>query len=280
MVASYSNARDEIIHGNHPGELMERVEFVLPVAEMHQDEGFCWTIDLPSEIAAGDDSQHHTRSDLQLWQGDEQLGPGHAQHDRIRNVGGGLYSHWEGRLYFSSTSGDVPPARGSVYRVVATKSGRTTANELPAPAGSSSNTLFPRLDALAKELRRVGEHGSTDLLYDPKGDTEQRTKMLEAKVEYLLDELYMANRSSPFDRNFRSIQRQSRLSDQDFRLPVEASPLSGGHAKRTSLAAKSRRRPYAADWRLIHPGSPENGYLIAVAVPEGTPGHFRRSALA
>jgi hypothetical protein len=36
------------------------------------------------------------------------IGPGHALHQDIRDLGGGRYSHWERMIYFS-TSDNQPP---------------------------------------------------------------------------------------------------------------------------------------------------------------------------
>jgi hypothetical protein len=43
------------------------------------------------------------------------LGPPHASHEEIRRSGGGRYSHWEGRLYFSSSDGSDPRTNGRRY---------------------------------------------------------------------------------------------------------------------------------------------------------------------
>ena len=169
---------------------MEQVELILPIDTIRHDKGLCWTTELPAEIAIGDDLNNPAKSDLQLWEGDKPLGPAHASHNRIRNVGGGLYSHWGRRLYFSSAIADEPTNSGQVYRVSASKAGAEDKEEHL--RSTIPRAVFSRLATLTKELRRANKYGSTDLLYNPDGDPERRLKMLEAKVEYLLDELYTA----------------------------------------------------------------------------------------
>ena len=164
---------------------MNQTELILPVDALRHDAGYCWTIELPAEIAVGDDIDNPAKSDLQLWEGERPLGPPHADHNRIRNVGRGLYSHWGRRLYFSSATTDEPTTSGMTYRILASKAGDDAETTRPSP--NPSQGTFPRLAALAKELRRANTYGSTDLLYNPAGDPERRIKMLEAKVEYLLD---------------------------------------------------------------------------------------------
>jgi SAM-dependent methyltransferase len=169
---------------------VKHVELTLATAAMRHDAGCCWTIELPKEIAIGDDIDNPTKSDLQLWEGDKPLGPPHAHHNRIRNAGGGLYSHWGRNLFFSSAAADSPAASRLTYRIKASKAANEVKTQHSGP--DAPGTTFPRLAAMAKELRRASRYGSTDLLYNPDGDPDRRIKMLEAKVEYLLDELYVA----------------------------------------------------------------------------------------
>lgn len=169
---------------------MGRVEFILPIDAIWHDAGCCWTIELPAAIAIGDDLDNPAKSDLQLWEGDRPLGPPHANHNRIRNVGGGLYSHWGRRLYFSSAIADEPAKSGQIYRVSAQKA--VTEDKKEHLGSIIPSAVFSRLAAMAKKLRRANTYGSIDLLYNPEGGPERRVKMLEAKVEYLLDELYTA----------------------------------------------------------------------------------------
>jgi len=165
---------------------MAHIDLVLPIDAIRHEEGCAWTIELPDEVAAGDDIDNLEKSDLQLWEGDKLLGPGHADHHRIRSVGGGLYSHWGRHLYFSSAIAHEPPASGLVYRVRASKAGEAATAQTAVTASLAPDVIFPRLATFEKDLPQVNKYGSTDLLYNPKGDPEQRIRMLEAKMEYPL----------------------------------------------------------------------------------------------
>jgi SAM-dependent methyltransferase len=170
---------------------MNQIDLVLPIDAYRHDEGFCWVVELPSAVAPGDDIDNHHKSDLQLWEGDKLLGPAHAVHSRIRKLGGGLYSHWGRKLFLSSAVADEPVASGLAYRIRASKaeeggvSGNQTATNSPV-----NDAIFPRLAAIKSALHPTNKYGSTDLLYNPEGDHQRRIRMLEAKVEYLLDEIY------------------------------------------------------------------------------------------
>jgi SAM-dependent methyltransferase len=169
---------------------MNQIDTALPTDAIRHDEGFCWVVDLPSEVAPGDDANNHHRSDLQLWEGDKVLGPAHAAHSRIRKLGGGLYSHWGRHLFLSSAVANEP-ASGLVYRIRASKAEPGTVDGNQTAASPPVNdAIFPRLAAISGALQQANKYGSTDLLYNPGGDQQRRIRMLEAKVEYLLDELY------------------------------------------------------------------------------------------
>src|SRR5262249_51576330 len=46
-------------------------------------------------------------STLQLFKGSRQLGPAHSPHQEIRDLGNGRYSHWSGRVWFSTPDGEL-----------------------------------------------------------------------------------------------------------------------------------------------------------------------------
>lgn len=79
------------------------------------ETGACWILDkLPAEWT-GDDVGH---SRLVLIEDGLVLGPAHASHDDIRNLGAGRYCHWDGRLWFSTSDGSDPNTNGRTYTVV------------------------------------------------------------------------------------------------------------------------------------------------------------------
>jgi 2-polyprenyl-3-methyl-5-hydroxy-6-metoxy-1,4-benzoquinol methylase len=88
----------------------------LQTASITQEGGSCFVCDLET-IELQDDVDHPTASVIRLYEDGLQLGPPHASHDEIRRSGGGRYSHWMGRLYFSSSDGSDPRVNGRRYEV-------------------------------------------------------------------------------------------------------------------------------------------------------------------
>ncbi len=81
--------------------------------------GALWTVTLPADLhALTDVAGDSRRSRLRLFEGDRELGPGHAVHARIRSDGKGLYSFWQDSLYFSTDDGSDPNTNGRSYQVV------------------------------------------------------------------------------------------------------------------------------------------------------------------
>jgi MoaA/NifB/PqqE/SkfB family radical SAM enzyme len=56
-------------------------------------------------------------SPLRLFEDEYPLGPAHATHQDVRTVGGGRYSHWHGRLWFSSSDNSDPRSNGRRYSI-------------------------------------------------------------------------------------------------------------------------------------------------------------------
>ena len=63
------------------------------------------------------DGAQSATSHLQLYEEDRPLGPAHTLHADIRELGGGAFSHWDGRLLFSSGDGSDPNANGRRYEI-------------------------------------------------------------------------------------------------------------------------------------------------------------------
>jgi O-methyltransferase len=70
---------------------------------------------LPDWIKGGDDENDAFRSTLRLFEDGVEIGPAHMAHDAMDAQGGGAYSHWLGRLFFTSTDGQSPAANGRRY---------------------------------------------------------------------------------------------------------------------------------------------------------------------
>ena len=67
---------------------------VIDLAAATLEIGFCYTV--PIAPACKPDSLAGQISSLRLLEDGNELGPGHAGHQAIRNTGGGAYSHWSG----------------------------------------------------------------------------------------------------------------------------------------------------------------------------------------
>jgi 2-polyprenyl-3-methyl-5-hydroxy-6-metoxy-1,4-benzoquinol methylase len=88
----------------------------LPTAWITLEGGSCFACALDT-VDLWDDEDHPAASVIRLYEDGLQLGPPHASHDKIRRSGGGRYSHWKGRLYFSSSDGSDPRVNGRRYEV-------------------------------------------------------------------------------------------------------------------------------------------------------------------
>jgi hypothetical protein len=89
---------------------------MLPTAWITGEGGSCFACRL--EIAEPWDSvDHPAASVVRLYEDSVMLGPPHASLEEIRRSGGGCYSHWEGRLYFSSSDDSDPRLNGRRYEV-------------------------------------------------------------------------------------------------------------------------------------------------------------------
>ncbi len=88
---------------------------------MVHDAGHAWHVarlPLPPGLGpAGDDHGHTETSDLTLHEDGIPLGPAHAAHAVVRDVGAGAYSHWRGSLWFSTRDGSDPRGNGRTYTI-------------------------------------------------------------------------------------------------------------------------------------------------------------------
>src|SRR5262249_10511068 len=104
-----------------------RLQGDLVAAAMTPDGGVAY--DAPITIRpplgfriAGDSGSNTRRSDLELRENGELLGPRHTSHAEIRSVGRGLYSHWRDELKFSASDSTDPRSNGRTYSVTVTAS--------------------------------------------------------------------------------------------------------------------------------------------------------------
>ena len=76
-------------------------------AARHQS-GHCWHVQLPDEFADGDTEFDTRLSDLELFHGNNQLGPSFAPRETIERIGTGAYVHEARTLYFSTLDNSPP----------------------------------------------------------------------------------------------------------------------------------------------------------------------------
>src|SRR4029077_6471842 len=74
------------------------------------------TVRFPLAVPA-DGQDNPNRSQVQLVEDGNRLGPAHSGHDRVRNHGHVAFSHWEDFLLFSTSDGSDPRTNGRTYSV-------------------------------------------------------------------------------------------------------------------------------------------------------------------
>jgi len=77
------------------------------------DSQFCWYV--PVSGYEGDSPTTSFHSRLRLYEDGKPLGPGHSNHDEIRHLGRGRYSHWGQHLMFSASDNTDPKTNGRRY---------------------------------------------------------------------------------------------------------------------------------------------------------------------
>jgi len=83
------------------------------VIDIEPEHGHCFSAKLPCHLS----SDLESASSLLLFEDDRALGPAHAPHEDIRTSGGGRFSHWGARLYFSASDNSDPRSNGRGYAV-------------------------------------------------------------------------------------------------------------------------------------------------------------------
>ena len=114
-VAFWLVATRQIVASALPKLLLRpiRPRYKADLSDFRQETGACWLVATPDFLLTDKESI----SSLKLLENGKPLGPGHCSHDEIRGLGGGRYSHWGGRLYFSTSDNSDPTKNGRRYRV-------------------------------------------------------------------------------------------------------------------------------------------------------------------
>jgi hypothetical protein len=85
-------------------------------------EGQLYSARLPAApfpfSAQPDSGSRPNGSPLRLFENDRALGPAHTDHSAIRQLGRGAFSHWKGRILFSTSDNSDPTSNGRSYRFV------------------------------------------------------------------------------------------------------------------------------------------------------------------
>ena len=82
------------------------------------ESGHCWWVELAAEIPDGDNPDYPPNSCLHFFEDGRELGPAYVWHEEIRKLGGGRYSHWGRKLYFSTSDNSSPLENGRSYSVL------------------------------------------------------------------------------------------------------------------------------------------------------------------
>ena len=89
-----------------------------------QELEYCWTYRLgtlaeaPALANMADFDAEPAQSPARFYEDGKLLGPAHAAHAQIRKFGGGVFSHWKDRLYFSTSDNSDPNRNGRNYELV------------------------------------------------------------------------------------------------------------------------------------------------------------------
>ena len=80
-------------------------------------DGYCWRLDALDDFGPGDRPESLNSSPLVLYEDGRALGPMHTPHADIAAQGKGAFSHWDARLWFSTSDNSDPNTNGRCYEV-------------------------------------------------------------------------------------------------------------------------------------------------------------------
>lgn len=109
-------------HGTLPPTIREITMDLHPrtiaLSGANLESGHCWWVELPAEVPDGDGPDYPPRSCLHLMEDGIEVGPAYVWHNEIRELGGGRYSHWGRKLYFSTSDNSSPLENGRFYSIL------------------------------------------------------------------------------------------------------------------------------------------------------------------
>jgi 2-polyprenyl-3-methyl-5-hydroxy-6-metoxy-1,4-benzoquinol methylase len=83
----------------------------------HHNGGYCWMAALPHLCDLADNEENPTGSNLRTFEDGKQLAFAHAPRIAIQKAGEGRYSHWQDKLYFSTSDNSDPNTNGRDYTI-------------------------------------------------------------------------------------------------------------------------------------------------------------------
>ena len=90
-----------------------RPPFKGDLVELNHERGNCYVAPLAKKLI----SDSNGRSHLRLFENGHELPLPHSNHDDIRELGAGRYSHWGDSVFFSSSDNSDPARNGRRYSV-------------------------------------------------------------------------------------------------------------------------------------------------------------------
>lgn len=90
----------------------------LDARKIQFDVGHAVICELPPELPPGGTDARSLRARVRLFENGREIGPGNAQHEDIRNLGGGRFSHWNRAIHFSASDNSSPHENKKNYHVL------------------------------------------------------------------------------------------------------------------------------------------------------------------
>jgi SAM-dependent methyltransferase len=123
-------------------------------------EGHCWRADLPRLAHLADGMVALCRSPLVVYEDGVPLPTAHARHEEIRTQGGGLFSHWDDQVLFSTTDNSDPNTNGRSYTYSTSPwlFRRRTPGGADTPASGETPVNFRQRDCSPEQMRADVEY--------------------------------------------------------------------------------------------------------------------------
>jgi O-methyltransferase len=116
------------------------VRVLYELGSFSPERGHCFSVELPG--SSGDNVQDKRGSLSQLLEDGVLLGPSHADHRDIREIGQGRYSHWGEMLYFSTADNSDPRTNGRRYALWLPLGPVALRYQAPGSDGARRRSLF------------------------------------------------------------------------------------------------------------------------------------------